>query len=66
MRLTQNQVMTIRQAVAGIFGAGAQAWLFGSRVNNSKRGGDIDLLIHPDSKRVNNLLLRKTPLLGQL
>ena len=66
MRLTENQVTTIRQAVADTFGAGAKVWLFGSRVDDSKRGGDIDLLVHPGPEVSSNLLLRKIRLLGQL
>jgi len=36
---------TIRTAVAETFGEDANIWLFGSRVDDNKRGGDIDLLI---------------------
>lgn len=42
MRLTDNQ-RTL--TVVGILGAGSQVWLFGSRVSDIKRGGDIDLLV---------------------
>ncbi len=66
MRLTENQVAAIRQAVADTFGAGAQVWLFGSRVDDNKRGGDIDLLVHPGPEVSSDLLLRKIRLLGQL
>lgn len=45
MRLTEHQRSTIREAVAAAFGAEAKAWLFGSRINDAERGGDIDLLI---------------------
>lgn len=45
MRLTDQQRAIIRSTVNEIFGAGAEVWLFGSRVDDSKRGGDIDLLI---------------------
>jgi predicted nucleotidyltransferase len=66
MRLTENQVAAIRQAVADTFGAGAQVWLFGSRVDDNKRGGDINLLVHPGPEVSSNLLLRKIRLFGQL
>ncbi len=39
------QQSTIRTAVAETFGEDANIWLFGSRVDDNKRGGDIDLLI---------------------
>jgi predicted nucleotidyltransferase len=45
MRLTPDQQSAIRSAVAETFGNTASIWLFGSRVDDNKRGGDIDLLI---------------------
>ena len=48
MRLTDRQRSMIRTTVTEIFGATADVWLFGSRVDDNKRGGDIDLLIETD------------------
>jgi len=48
MRLTPNQIQTIKTAAAEIFGADAEIWLFGSRADDEKRGGDIDLLVETD------------------
>jgi predicted nucleotidyltransferase len=48
MRLTDQQRAIIRATVVETFGAGADVWLFGSRVDDNKRGGDIDLLIETD------------------
>jgi hypothetical protein len=45
LRLTSTQIQAIKQATADIFGPEARVWLFGSRVNDSKRGGDIDLYL---------------------
>ncbi len=45
MRLSEQQCSIIRNAVAENFGLDANVWLFGSRVDDSKRGGDIDLYI---------------------
>ena len=45
MRLTREQVEVIRQAVLRCFGEEATVRLFGSRTDDAKRGGDIDLLI---------------------
>lgn len=66
MRLSENQVEAIRRTVAETFGTDAQVWLFGSRVDDSKRGGDIDLLIRLAPAISDNLLLRKIRLLVQL
>ncbi len=49
MRLTKRQVRVIKEEVKRIFGPGAQVWVFGSRVDDTARGGDIDLLIEADA-----------------
>ena len=49
MRLTENQRQTIKSAVTRVIGEGSRIWLFGSRVDDSKRGGDIDLLIETET-----------------
>ena len=45
MRLTPDQQSAIRTTVAETFGDEASIWLFGLRVDDNKRGGDIYLLI---------------------
>jgi predicted nucleotidyltransferase len=45
MRLTERQAQIIRQVVATLAGDKAQVTLFGSRVDDSQKGGDVDLLI---------------------
>jgi len=45
MRLSEQQQQHIRAAVADIFGSTAEVYLFGSRTDDSKRGGDIDLYL---------------------
>jgi hypothetical protein len=45
MRLSPQQIQAIKQAANEIFGPEADIWLFGSRVHNDKRGGDIDLYL---------------------
>jgi len=53
MRITDQQRSIIRSTVTESFGVGAEVWLFGSRVDDTKRGGDIDLLIETDQVDVN-------------
>ncbi|MEH3106508.1 MAG: nucleotidyltransferase domain-containing protein [Sphingomonas fennica] len=45
MRLTPHEIAAIKTAAAEAFGADAVVRLFGSRVRDDLRGGDIDLLI---------------------
>jgi len=45
MRLSQHQCQAITTATQSVFGETAKVWLFGSRIDDFKRGGDIDLLI---------------------
>ena len=47
MRLTPEQAQTIRQHISSHLGSHARVWLFGSRVDDSRRGGDVDLYVEP-------------------
>ena len=48
MRLTKQQTHTIIQTVSRLAGTEAVVHLFGSRLNDLAKGGDIDLLIESD------------------
>lgn len=49
MRLTEDQILTIRQLTAEIAGAQARVRVFGSRLDDDARGGDLDLMLElPD------------------
>jgi len=39
------EIHSIKQVAAEVFGSGAHLFLFGSRVDDQRRGGDIDLYI---------------------
>lgn len=49
MRLTPQQASDIRTLVAQLAGSTARVSLFGSRVRDDARGGDVDLLLEVDS-----------------
>lgn len=52
MRLSTEYVHAIKQAAAEVFGPRAVVRLFGSRIDDARRGGDIDLHIEVDE--INN------------
>lgn len=55
MRLTEKQRTILKEAAADCFTSAVTVRLFGSRTDDSKRGGDIDLLIETplsDPKRL--------------
>lgn len=66
MRLTAQQQATVRTTVAETFGSDAQVRLFGSRADDSKRGGDIDLLISTQERDIEALLQAEIALLTKL
>lgn len=64
MRLDKHQIETIREAASEAFGEGTVVTLFGSRTDDDKRGGDIDLLISPAQR--DNIVSRKIRMLMML
>jgi predicted nucleotidyltransferase len=48
MRLQPDQIIFIRNCVHTLAGDSARVWLFGSRVHDEARGGDLDLLLEVD------------------
>lgn len=49
MRLSPEQITNIRSLTSQLAGASARVWLFGSRVRDEARGGDVDLLVELDT-----------------
>lgn len=47
MRLSEEETASIKRIVAEVFGDDASVSLFGSRVDDLKRGGDVDLYVMP-------------------
>lgn len=50
MRLNSQTLLAIQQAASECFAPGATVRLFGSRLDDARRGGDIDLLIEPPTQ----------------
>jgi predicted nucleotidyltransferase len=66
MRLTDAQADAIRTAAADVFGEDAEVWLFGSRTDDTRRGGDIDLLIRPGRSAADQPFRRRVRFLARL
>ena len=43
MRLTPAQIDTIQSTVHAVLGEGTQVWLYGSRLDDQRKGGDLDI-----------------------
>ncbi len=57
MRLTYHERSVIKAILIKHFGSDSKILLFGSRIDNTKRGGDIDLLVESNLPSVE--LIRK-------
>ena len=66
MRLSKNEIDVINKLARKYFGNDTEVSLFGSRADDSKKGGDIDLFIQSKQKEkltVENKILFKTDLI---
>ena len=49
MRLSLTEIKAIIKSKNNSFGKSSKVYLFGSRVDDNKKGGDIDLYIIPEN-----------------
>lgn len=66
MRLTALQIQTICESAEKNFGKDTHIWLFGSRVNDEEKGGDIDLYIEMQAHDAADLITAKLHFLRDL
>ncbi len=66
MRLTAEQIVAIKETAGKHFGKGASVRLFGSRADDSRRGGDIDLYITTDLPDVEKIIKAEIQFLAEL
>ena len=64
MRVRKEDIILIKKITKENFGNNAKVYLFGSRVDDQKKGGDIDLYIETDMK--NDVFKQKLKMLGML
>jgi len=64
MRIKKEDILQIKRVAKIFFGEDVKVYLFGSRVNDEKHGGDIDLYIETGLKE--NIVQRKLKMLGKL
>ena len=50
IRLSEEEIRKIKEAAYEVFGEEVKVYIFGSRTNLNKRGGDIDILIKSPKK----------------
>jgi len=65
MRLTAEQVAIIKAATAEVFGDDVGVQLFGSRLDDEIRGGDIDLLVESEHE-IDDKLMKTLTLTARL
>ncbi|MBL1259506.1 MAG: nucleotidyltransferase domain-containing protein [Thiotrichaceae bacterium] len=66
MRLTPKQVQCLKGAVARHFGQSAQIWVFGSRIDDQRRGGDYDFYIETSINDPDEIVADKLNVLADL
>ncbi|WP_069472329.1 nucleotidyltransferase domain-containing protein [Candidatus Marithrix sp. Canyon 246] len=67
MRITSKQLQAIKQTIHN-FDPQALIYLFGSRVDDNKKGGDIDLLVfsqHLDFRMQRKIKIKLYELIGE-
>ena len=63
MRVTPQQAETVKRLVHRHFGDDAEIWLYGSRVDDDKRGGDYDFLVETSISDPDQIIEQKIALI---
>ena len=66
MRITELQRTILSQTLLKHFGAASELRLFGSRVDDTARGGDIDVYIEPEIYQPDDIVEAKLDALVEL
>ncbi len=66
MRVTPEQIKVFEAYAHRYFGEEAGLWLFGSRVDDRKKGGDYDFLVETTLSDTKEIIERKISMLAEL
>ena len=66
MRLTEKQIQRLKDTVARHFGEDAHVWVFGSRVDDDRRGGDYDFYLETPLDDAEQVVDNKLNVLAEL
>lgn len=66
MRITSSQIRKLKAATKRHFGQNAKIWIFGSRVDDHRRGGDYDFYIETPCDDPDRIVSAKLALLAEL
>jgi predicted nucleotidyltransferase len=66
MRLTPAEIHTIKSTAQAVLGEGVQVTLFGSRVHDQQKGGDVDLYVETTQPDLMKKIRCKVSLQDQL
>ena len=62
MRVTLHQIQTIQHQIHHFLGDRSAIWLFGSRLDDSQKGGDVDLYVESAQHKLMDTLRCKIAL----
>ena len=66
MRLSIQELDIIGRAFKAHFAEGDQLWLFGSRVDDHQRGGDLDFYIETQQQQTSQAVKNEMAFVGEL
>ena len=67
MRISETEISIIKHTAREVWGTKTIIYLFGSRTDDSKKGGDIDLFVDLEAEQEpKKIMLQKSEFLGKL
>ena len=66
MRVTPDQINILKNLTYQYFGEDAELWLFGSRTDDRKKGGDYDFFIETSMNDADRIIESRIDLIAEL